>query len=159
MLVCFAIFNCLLYCFYTQFKIAIAVIDAAADFFADTKRIIIVSMLHFVVGLAILALWLSAAACIYGMNDFKYDPNFGDEGQGRLPVWSTSVQIMLAIKVFCILWVLFFLSNKLVFITMVAASSYYFDSNKDTEGTANLTLGFKWAYGANFGSIALGSLV
>jgi hypothetical protein len=158
-LICFAIFNCMLYCFYTQFKVAVAVIDAAADFFASTKRIIFVSMAHFVVGLAFLALWLSAAGCIYGMNEFKYDPNFGDEGQGRLPVWSTGVQIMLAINVFCILWVLFFLQNKLVFITMVATSSYYFDSNDEKEGTASLALGFKWAYGANFGSIAFGSLV
>jgi len=110
-LVAFAIFNCMLYCFYSQFKVAIAVIDAAADFFADTKRIILVSMLHFLVGLIFLAFWLSAAGSIYGMNDFKYDPNFGDTGQGRLPIWNTAVIVMLSVKTFVILWVLFNLSN------------------------------------------------
>jgi len=63
-------------------------------------------MLHFVLGLAFLVLWLSAAASIYGMNDFKYDPNFGDKGQGRLPIWNTGVTVMLAIKIFVIIWVL-----------------------------------------------------
>lgn len=42
---------------------------------------------------------------------------------------------------------------------MVAASTYYFSSDSSKDGHAELSLGFKWAYGANFGSIALGSLV
>lgn len=42
---------------------------------------------------------------------------------------------------------------------MVSASSFYFDSNSDREGTANLKLGFKFAYFNNFGSIAFGSLM
>lgn len=116
-------------------------------------------MAHFVVGLIILAVWLLAAGSLYGMNEFKYDPNFGDEGQGRLPIWNFGVQWMLGCKVFCIYWIMFYLSNQLVYITMVAASTYYFDSDETKEGQANLMLGVKWAFGPNFGSIAFGSLV
>ena len=41
------VFNCMLYCFYDDLKIAIAIVDAAADFFADTKRIIPLSFIQF----------------------------------------------------------------------------------------------------------------
>jgi hypothetical protein len=116
-------------------------------------------MAHFLVALIVIGLSMGAAGSIYGMNEFKYDPNFGTTGQGRLPIWSTGVIVMLAVKTFVLLWVLFFLSNQLVFTTMVAASSYYFDSDATKEGVANVTLGFKWGYGPNFGSVALGSLV
>jgi len=101
----------MLYCYYTQLKVAIAVIDAAADFFAATNRLIVLSMGHALLGLIIIALNGSAAAYIYGMNDFKYDPNFGDTGQGRLPIWDVWVIVLLAIKTFAFLWALFFLSN------------------------------------------------
>jgi hypothetical protein len=79
-LVILLIFNCMLYCYYTQFKIAIAVIDAAADFFADTKRIIFVSLMSFVAQLIFLAIWFAGLGCVYGMNDFKYDPTLDDIG-------------------------------------------------------------------------------
>jgi hypothetical protein len=160
---CWAYFNCKLYlfyiCFYIELKVAIAVIDAAADFFADTKRIIIVSMAHLLVALIVIGLSMGAAGSIYGMNEFKYDPSFGTLGQGRLPILSTEVIVMLAVKTFVLFWVLFFLRDQLVFTTMVAASSYYFDSDATKEGVANVMLGFKWGYGPNFGSVALGSLV
>jgi len=42
---------------------------------------------------------------------------------------------------------------------MVTASTFYFDSNSDREGKANLKLGFQFAYFNNFGSIAFGSLM
>jgi len=42
---------------------------------------------------------------------------------------------------------------------MVAASTFYFDSNAEGDGSATVMLGVKWGYGPNFGSIALGSLV
>lgn len=114
---------------------------------------------NFIFSLLILSVSSTAGGAIYGMNDFKYDPNFGDEGQGRLPIWSTAVIILLAVKTFAMLWALYFLSNTLIFITMVAASTYYFDSDANNEGKADLLLGFKWAYGPNFGSIAFASLV
>jgi hypothetical protein len=66
---------------------------------------------------------------------------------------------MIAIKFFVIMWVLFFTNLKIGFITMVSASTYYFSSNENDNGTGEVLLGFKWAYGANMGSLAFGSLV
>lgn len=38
------VFNCMLYCYKDKLKVAIAVIDAAADYYAATKRMILVSV-------------------------------------------------------------------------------------------------------------------
>lgn len=42
---------------------------------------------------------------------------------------------------------------------MVSAASYYFDSNKDKDGSASVCKGFKFAYGNHMGSIAFGSFI
>ena len=72
------------------------------------------------------------------MNDFKYDASFDDIGQGRIPVWKTPVIVMLAIKLFVITWVMFFTNLKIGFITMVSAATYYFTSNEQEEGNADV---------------------
>lgn len=43
----FLIFNCMLYCYRDRLKVAVAVIDAAADYYAATKRLILISLLYF----------------------------------------------------------------------------------------------------------------
>jgi hypothetical protein len=42
---------------------------------------------------------------------------------------------------------------------MVAASTYYFDSNKDKEGDAEVMTGINMAYFNHFGSLAIGSFI
>ena len=60
---------------------------------------------------------------------------------------------------FGILWICAFLRAKSSFIVMVSATSYYFDSHKDKDGEANVSLGFKFTYLYHIGSIALGSFI
>lgn len=60
---------------------------------------------------------------------------------------------------FGLLWLLAFTNAANSFITMVAATSYYFDSSPEKEGEGDVLLGFKFAYTSNFGSLALGSFV
>jgi choline transporter-like protein 2/4/5 len=66
---------------------------------------------------------------------------------------------MFAFMLFGILWILAFIRAKSSFITMVAATTYYFDSNKEYDGHANVTLGFKFAYMYHAGSLAFGSFI
>lgn len=61
--------------------------------------------------------------------------------------------------IFGILWICAFLKAKSSFIVMVSATSYYFDSNSEKDGEANVTLGFKFTYLYHIGSIALGSFI
>ena len=66
---------------------------------------------------------------------------------------------MFIFMAFGILWTFRFLSDKQKYITMVAASTYYFDSNHMKNGSASVCTGYKFATFSNAGSIALGSLI
>ena len=57
------------------------------------------------------------------------------------------------------MWVLNFIVAKTNFITMVAASTYYFDSNLMEEGDAEVMTGINMAYLNHFGSLAIGSFI
>jgi len=60
---------------------------------------------------------------------------------------------------FGLLWILNFIVAKTNFITMCSASSYYFSSSAEEEGSAEVMQSVKFAYFNHFGSIALGSFI
>lgn len=74
-------------------------------------------------------------------------------------VWEPKVSVLLCIKFFVLIWVQGFFMYKNGFITMVAAASYYFDSNKNKEGSGSVWLGIKWSNTKHIGSLALGALI
>ena len=47
--------------------------------------------------------------------------------------------------IFGILWVCAWLEYSSTFVVMVSASTYYFNSNSHSEGSAEVGLGFKYA--------------
>jgi choline transporter-like protein 2/4/5 len=57
------------------------------------------------------------------------------------------------------LWILNFIVAKTNFITMCSASSYYFNSSPDGEGSAEVMQAVKFAYMNHFGSLAFGSFI
>lgn len=69
------LFLMMICCGYNQLKTAIDVIDAAADFLAKTKRIILVPIVYFVVTMIVLAIWLGAIMCILSMGTITADDN------------------------------------------------------------------------------------
>ena len=60
---------------------------------------------------------------------------------------------------FGILWITAWLEYSSTFVVMVSASTYYFNSSKEEEGSANVSLGFKFAYLNHMGSIAVGAFI
>lgn len=60
---------------------------------------------------------------------------------------------------FGLLWICAFLRAKTTFVVMVSATTYYFDSNKDHEGDADVGLGFRFTYVYHLGSLAMGSFI
>ena len=54
----FFILNCMLYCYKDKLAVAIAVIDAAADYYAATKRLVFVSMFFFALHIVMIGLML-----------------------------------------------------------------------------------------------------
>lgn len=56
-------------------------------------------------------------------------------------------------------WINTFLSNQVAYVASVGASSYYFTSSSEKEGSGEIMLGFKWASVTNMGSLAFGSFL
>lgn len=151
-------FCCCLACNYDSLKKAIDVIDAAADFLAGTKRIILVPAVFFLCSLIAVSVWMGAMACVLSMNDI-YPSNIIP--QGRDLDWKDDVKYMALYMLFGILWITAFFEYCSTFVVMVSSSTYYFNSEKDTdheEGSAEVGVGFKYAL-LHSGSIAIGAFV
>jgi solute carrier family 44 (choline transporter-like protein), member 2/4/5 len=156
-LICFA-FCCCIACNFDSLKKAIDVIDAAADFLAGTKRIILVPAVFFFFSLVAISIWMGAMACVLSLNHIspsQYIP------QGRDLEWKEEVQWMALYMLFGILWITAFFEYCSTFVVMVSASSYYFNSGpefEEPEGSAEVGAGFKYAF-LHQGSIAIGSFI
>jgi hypothetical protein len=61
----FFILNCMLYCYKDKLAVAIAVIDAAADYYAATKRLIFVSLFFFLLHIIVFGLMVTAGIFMY----------------------------------------------------------------------------------------------
>lgn len=120
-------------------KLAIDVIDASADFLACTKRVIFVPIFHFILSIFLFALWVGAFGCVVSMNDISADTTVP---QGKDLKWKPQVTYMALYMFFGILWILAFVDYCSKFVVIVSASTYYFNSNMNEEGDANVLLGF-----------------
>ena len=57
------------------------------------------------------------------------------------------------------IWINVFFSNSVSYVASVGASSYYFTSDANKEGSGEIMLGFKWASITNMGSLAFGAFL
>ena len=71
----FLFLNCMLFCYRNKLAVAIAVIDAAADYYAATKRLIFVSLFFFVLHIIIFGLMVTACILMFSQATFVYNPN------------------------------------------------------------------------------------
>jgi hypothetical protein len=139
-------------------KVAIDTIDASADFIAKTKRILLVPVLHFFITLIVVLIWVTAMTCVISLNDFKPSPEIIPQTKDLQ--WNDpKVQYMSYFMFFGILWVLAWVNYTNDFIAMVSVATYYFDSNHEREGEADVGLGFKFAYVNHIGSISCGAFI
>jgi len=56
-------------CSFNSLRVAIAVIETAADYFADTKRIIFVPLLYFFIAILTFIAWVAAMLCVASIGD------------------------------------------------------------------------------------------
>lgn len=64
-----AIYYLVLACSFKSLRVAIAVIETAADYFADTKRIILVPVFYFIVGFLVFMAWIVAIINVGSIGD------------------------------------------------------------------------------------------
>ena len=60
-------------CFWKSLVVSIAIIETAADFFADTKRIVLVPVFYFFVTLLVVGVWIGAIICVNSIGDITVD--------------------------------------------------------------------------------------
>lgn len=148
------LFNCLLCCYWSKVQVAIAVIDATADFMVATKRLAFVSMAYFFVSIIYLVFWSVAAIGVVSMNEITANA----DGTKTIN-WATPQLAMMGFMIFGVIWLLVFIADKVRFITMSSAAQYYFSSDRKNEGAASVCSAGYQASFKHAGSIALGSLI
>ena len=154
------LFACMIYCGYSQLKTAIDVIDAAADFLAKTKRILMVPVLYFVITMIVIATWMGAMMALWSMGEVTpKDNQVKDVDYNGDEALEKKVLYMGLFMFFGLLWIVNFLKAQSTFITMVATATYYFDSNAERDGNADVGIGFKFAFMFHAGSLAFGSFI
>jgi len=155
------IFLLLVWCGFSSLRTAINVIDASADFLAKTKRIIGVPILYFFLTVIFVMIWLGCMLAINSIGDITADNEsiIQKRKATRTDAENKTVRLMFLFMFFGILWITAFLKAKTSFIVMVSASTYYFDSNEEKDGDAQVGLGFKYAYMYHAGSLAMGSFI
>jgi hypothetical protein len=153
----FLLFNCMMWCYWTKMKIAIAIIDSAADFMVATKRISLVTILYFFVGAFVFILWGVGFIGVVSTNVSIVDN--GDGTWSKEITYTNSTIAMLCIMGFGIIWIENYIREKTKFIYMISATQYYFTSSRDKEGSSSVMAGMMISYFKHAGSIALGSLL
>lgn len=155
---------CMLVCGFNQLRIAINVVDASADFIRKTKRIILVPVIYFFAQILIFITFLFCMACIWSMGDITVKTGTINASHqlktSTFPKGKYEDFIITALVMFFgLLWILAFFNAQQSFIVMVSASTYYFDSNKEKDGDANVSMGVKFAWVYHIGSLAFGSFI
>lgn len=150
-------------CGFRELKIAVAIIDATADFIHDTKRVILVPFLFFFIMIFVTIFWM---LCYLSMNSVgKITPSPSTGPQYKLVELTKdeeyAKQWFNGIMIFGLIWIWSFCKSMASFVTMFTTATYYYNSNpKNTEaGEAEMVLGFKYAFKYHVGSIALGATV
>jgi hypothetical protein len=152
------LFLCCIVCGFKSLKLAIDVIDASADFLATTKRIILVPILYFFVTIIVFGAWIYAYMNVASMNKITADTKVIPQAKD-LKWEEPKIKYMALFMFFGLLWIMAWIKYTCNFICMVAASTYYFNSNRTKDGEAEVALGFKYAHINHTGSIAFGAFI
>lgn len=152
-----------MFCNIKSLKISIAIIETAADFFADTKRIIIVPLGYFSLWVLIFIFWLWGITGVSSITDS--DITVGDLAfQSKNVNRSSGTNWMITGMVLGMVWISAFIMAANEFAVICAAASWYF-SRKDIKdddgipGDADVTKGLWWTIRYQQGTLALGSLL
>lgn len=153
------LFLCMIICKKGDLQRAIDVIDAAADYIAHNKRVILVPNLHFVFTFLFTLIWIGALLCVVSLNKINASSIVP---QGRDIDWDKKWGYAALFMFFGFLWVTAWIEYTSRFIVIVGAVTYYFNNHRDNQEEeigADISLGFKWAYINHQGSIAVGAFI
>jgi hypothetical protein len=152
-------FTCCVYCYFSDLQQAIDVIDASADFLADTMRIVFTPIAHFFMQIIVLFIWIGAMTCIVSLNDIEPSATIP---QLKTLTWYDDVWYMSLFMCFGLLWLMALLDYLNNFIVICSACTYYFNNKRAvtvTQEPASVSKAWRIAYMNHLGSIAIGSFI
>lgn len=152
------LFNLMLWCYWTAMKVAIAIVDATADFFLATKRLVFVSIFYFFVMIMVFSFFLMSMLCI-ASNQTIVPDEASKTLQGKDISWDKQSLTFIALLFFALLWIDLYCMHQTVFTAMASCATYYFTSDANKEGSAKVLVSMKWGQFVHNGSIAFGSLI
>jgi hypothetical protein len=155
-----ALYLLLICCKFKALQISIAVIETAADFFADSKRIIIVPFIYFLIAVGVFALWFFGILCLASNGTFTGYPST----QAKTVDRTALINDRIAWMVIFYIWIATLIHALNEYTIIVSACTWYF-SRKDIPdddgipGDSDIWKGFWWSYRYNFGSLCFGSAI
>jgi len=141
------------------------VIKTTSDWVADTKRLLLMPLLFFIVGMVIVFFWALGLAAIASISEEGIVVNkIGSGDQTKTVKWSDNTYYMIYTMIFYGVWIACFLISFNDYVTIVAAITWYFsdkhlDDSDGIPGDSEVLLGFKWGLCYQLGSLAFGSLI
>lgn len=148
-------------CSINSLRVAIAVIETAADYFADTKRIIFVPLLYFIVGILVFTAWVFAMIGVASIGEITVD---SITLQQKDIVWTEMTTWAIWYMVFGFLWLVCFLIACNEFVVIVSAITWYYSDKTIPDddgipGDSDVRYGFWWSIRYHMGSLAFGSFL
>ena len=148
-------------CSFNSLRVAIAVIETAADYFADTKRIIFVPLLYFFIGILFFAAWVAGMLCAASVGEIT---GVNVDSQSKDIEWDTFTTWCVWLMIFGFLWLVMFLIACNEFVVIVSAITWYYSDKTVPDddgipGDSDVRVGFAWTYRYHMGSLAFGSLL
>ena len=148
---------CMLCCC-NRIRLAVAIMEATADFVASNLRVFILPIISFFVIIVFFAWWVVTALFVYSVGEpaigtgvtANYLPNI---------VWDQNTRYIWLYHVFGCLWFIWFIVGCTQFVIATMAATWYFTHDSDSKGSASVCKGICWLCRYHAGSIAFGSLI
>jgi hypothetical protein len=148
-------------CFFKHLQTAIAIIETAADWFEDTKRILLIPFMYFLIGIILVSGWTGCMICVYSIGEIEVT---SVKMQEKHVEWDKNTSYMALYMYFGILWIISFLMAANEFATITSTATWYF-SRKDIPdddgipGDSEVGKGLWWTFRYHTGTLAFGSLI
>jgi solute carrier family 44 (choline transporter-like protein), member 2/4/5 len=156
-----AIYYIVIICSFQSLRVAVAVIQTASSFVADSKRLIFVPVLYFGVAVICSGMFVAGAVCVASIGDIKVD---NAAYQSKSIEWSSQTEYMFYFMVFGFFWVLAFIMAVNEFVIIVAGITWYYSDKEIPDddgipGDSDVTTGMYWSVRYHAGTLAAGSLI
>lgn len=148
-------------CKFHSLRVSIKIIEVASDFYGQTKRMIFVPLMYFIIGVVIFVSWLFAISCVCSLGEISSSSvllQTKDVDRTETAKW------MIAFMIIGMIWIVEFLAAANQFVIICAAVDWYFDpvidkDNKEIKKHADIYIGIGWSMSYQLGTLAFGSLL